>query len=79
MITVDFEGYNNTVNNSYGKLICVKFTAEWCIPCIKIRSLISRLEHEFESKVIFIEADFEKDERLAKLFKIQKIYGSEVR
>lgn len=51
----------------------VKLGADWCPPCRQMKPIIAGLSARYTGKVIFKDLDIEKNEALAKQFKVSLI------
>lgn len=50
----------------------VKFSAEWCAPCKRMETLLSKMEKEFP-EITFYDVDIDKCNNLAKKYKIMTL------
>mmetsp|Transcript_8200 Transcript_8200/g.11631 ORF Transcript_8200/g.11631 Transcript_8200/m.11631 type:complete len:95 (-) Transcript_8200:257-541(-) len=46
--------------------VLVKFTASWCKPCKRIAPKFEALSKEHKNSLIFLEVDFDSNQKLAK-------------
>lgn len=67
------EDYISELLLSKEKLVIVKFTASWCIPCKKNESKILELANLYKNKVFFIKVDVDESEDIIKKYKITSI------
>lgn len=55
------EDYKNLINTE-GKIVCMKFFANWCSPCRVLTDTIKNIDPEKVEDVIFAEVDIENEE-----------------
>lgn len=51
----------------------IDFYASWCGPCQRLAPIIDELAEEYEGKVDIYKVDVDKEEELARLFKVRSI------
>lgn len=44
-----------------GKPVFVYFSADWCVPCIKLKPIIEQIEAEQKDKVVFLKLDVDEN------------------
>lgn len=69
---LNVEQLNNlieTIDNSYKNIILVKFTADWCSPCKKIKPMCDKYFESLPKKVIIFEIDIDSQLNLYMFFK----------
>lgn len=55
------EDYKNLINTER-KIVCMKFSASWCVPCRVLTDTIKNIDPEKVEDVIFAEVDIENEE-----------------
>lgn len=53
-------------------VVLMDFFAEWCIPCVQ-DTIIEKLKEKYGNNVEFKKIDIDKDEELAKKYKVSSI------
>lgn len=69
-----FDYRTDTVWNYKGKKPCViDFYTTWCGPCKRLAPIMEELSETYKGKVLFYNADTEKERELAYVFRISSI------
>ena len=55
------------------EMIIIKFTANWCVPCQGIKSLVEELVNELPNSIKFYEIDIDESLELYAKFKSKKM------
>ena len=53
-----------------GLPVVVKLGADWCPPCRMMKPIIAELKNEQNGRIVFLDLDIEKNEKLAKKFRV---------
>tara|TARA_B100000902_G_scaffold333931_1_gene332749 strand:- start:3572 stop:3967 length:396 start_codon:yes stop_codon:yes gene_type:complete len=67
----EFKELLKNLNNK--QVLLVKFSAEWCNPCKKIKPLVERKYKELPKNVIIVEIDIDESLDLYMIFKSKKM------
>lgn len=66
------EQYNQKINNKE-KLVLVYFNADWCVPCIKLKPVISQIESEEKDKSVILGLNVDDNPEIATHFEINTL------
>lgn len=55
------------------KPVIIKFSAEWCNPCKRVKPIISDISNIFRDRVTFIDVDFDRAGTIADKYKIKSV------
>ncbi len=66
------EQYNKKINNKE-KLVLVYFNADWCVPCIKLKPVISQIESEEKDKSVILGLNVDDNPEIATHFEINTL------
>ncbi|HWY10189.1 MAG TPA: thioredoxin family protein [Bacteroidia bacterium] len=66
------ETFLQKVNNPQ-KIVLVYFSADWCVPCIKLKPIIEQIETEENAKVEILKIDVDKNPKVAQYFEINTL------
>lgn len=72
-LVVDYEKNPNTWNYLGNKPAIVDFYADWCGPCKIISPILDELSKEYKGKIIVYKVNTDKEQDVARAFKIQSI------
>jgi thioredoxin 1 len=64
--------YNIKTSNKE-KLVFVYFHADWCVPCIKLKTVMEEIEKEEKSKMIMMKLDVDENPQIATFFEINTL------
>lgn len=55
------------------RLVIVKFSADWCVPCKEIAPAFERFSLERKSKTLFLELDSDLNEKSIEEYKVERL------
>jgi len=70
-----FENFSNSPEWKYEgeKSVIIKFSAEWCAPCMVMSSMLEELDKEYKEKVEIYEVDTDNELTLPMEFNIKGV------
>lgn len=69
-LTVD--AFYMKVNNKE-RIVLVYFSADWCVPCIKLKPTIKQIEEEEKERVEVLNLDVDENPKIATYFEINTL------
>ncbi len=69
---LSLEDFDKRVNNKT-KIVLVYFSADWCIPCVKLKPIIEQITKEQIKTVDVLELDADKNPKIATHFEINTL------
>src|ERR1051325_1686503 len=69
---MSIEEYTRKTENKE-KIVLVYFSADWCKPCVKMKSIVEQLEKEEKDKMEVLNIDVDNNPRIALHFEINTL------
>ena len=71
---LDVEKFKEELTNmKKNEVLLVKFSAEWCKPCKKIKPFVDNMYNSFPNNIIIVEIDIDESLDLYMIFKSKKM------
>src|SRR6476469_5612740 len=58
----DLQGAKHTLADYHGKPVLLNFWATWCVPCAAEMPLLSKMQKQYQGKVVFIAASIDDED-----------------
>ena len=58
----DMKGVSHTLEDYRGKPVLLNFWATWCVPCAAEMPLLSEMQKQYQSKILFIAASIDDED-----------------